>query len=48
MTLVSPYKGYQRGQLVGKLLYTVELDLDGFAELNLDRKQYFGKVKGKL
>lgn len=47
ITLQSPYKGYQRGLLLGRLHYTSDLDVDGFADLNLERKEYFGTIKGE-
>ena len=44
--LLSPYKGYEKGILVGQLYYTIDLDIHGVAELNLDRKKYSATIDG--
>lgn len=48
VTLQSPYKGYNRGVLLSRLYYTPDFEVDGLAELNIDRKEYFGTIKGHV
>ncbi|KAK6645660.1 hypothetical protein RUM43_001940 [Polyplax serrata] len=46
--LVSPYKGYEKGVLVGRLYYTIDLDIHGVAELDLDKKKYGATIDGYI
>lgn len=48
MTLISPYQGYQRGKLVGRLHYSKDFDINGVAELDLDRKKYSATIDGHV
>ncbi|KAL0271734.1 UNVERIFIED_CONTAM: hypothetical protein PYX00_008731 [Menopon gallinae] len=44
--LVSPYQGFERGKLVGRLHFTTDYDIQGMAELDLDRRKYTASING--
>lgn len=46
VVFVSPYKGYEKGVLVGLLHYTSDLDIHGVAELDLNKKKYAAIIDG--
>lgn len=46
VTLVSPFKGFNKGLLVSKIYATSSRDLRGVANLDLDHKEFSASVEG--
>lgn len=46
VNFITSYKGYEKGLLVSRLYYTIDLDIHGVAELHLDKKKYGATIEG--
>lgn len=48
VTLLSPFKGFNKGLLVSKIYMTRSRDIRGVADVDIDHKKYTASVEGKL
>lgn len=47
VTLVSPFKGFNKGLLVSKIYVSNSRELRGVADLDLDHRKFTASVEGK-